>query len=1235
MHKRIAAIWLFLSCFLNPLPALGEGKWTIYTTKDGLIDNEVNVIFKDSQGYIWFGTKRGVSKFDGVSKWTGYTIADGLPSNHISSISEDRAGNIWLAHGSDVGATKYDGSIWRTYGTEEGLVNSVVNVIYRARNGNMWFGTSGGVSMYDEAQWLSYTTREGLAGNYVNSIYEDSQGNLWLATKKGASKYDGKEFRTFLSNYSISSIVEDNDGNMWFGTGSGARKFDGANWTVYKIYGDNLLSLSPEELKRKENLTNPDNIRFIFKDSEGNLWFVHPYLDMILPGTEPGSTESFDCGVSMFDGTTWSAITIKDGLATNAVRTIFEDRDGNLWFGHGTREDYTGDPINPNFGARVGGGVSMREFIEWLIKTREHGLSREIVTTIFKDRSGKMWLGHGGTKPIPSGPGHPSAESGGGVSAYDGRKWEVFTKKDGLAGNDVRAIFQDSLGNMWFGAYGDGVSKGFWQKFDFHLWPPFKNVWVISEDTNGNIWFGHEMDDLGIGLDGNFNVRGNISRYNTNWSIGIHQVGFAVLAIYPDSRGDVWFGGIGNWAMSGGLAVYDGTNRRRYSKEDGLARNDVVAIAEDKQGNIWVGHGDSGGVSRYYGKSWRIYTAQDGLASDSVVSIFRDSRGIMWFGTRDKGVSAYNGSDWKTYTMADGLASVGVFAIAEDNKGNVWFGHDKNGVTIYRVDRTPPSVVITSGPDKEITSNRVSFTYMGSDERTPANELRYSVWPDPSRPYPREPNPDDIEQWSKFSSNTVTWYFGLPDGEHTSMVRAEDGDLNISSPASRTFIVDTIRPNVLISSPAQAEIVGGTVKIIGGVTDSDLEEFRVEYAVGDKPSDGDFILIGKSEQEVAPGVLAEWDTKLLPEQLYTIKLSAVDKLRHTKDYSITVTLDNTPPIAKLIAPRYGSRLTKKNLIIGKVSDKHLDSYVLEYTTEPEPNTTLWRQIFQKTELLQTQETEVQINHEWEIPTIIGTIFIRLTAIDAAVNTDMQTVSVEVPEALPKYKGSEAISSDGNVSLYIPPRSLESDTIVTINRVPKDEIQPPPEDVQSLNLAYDIGPADLELNPVKPATLQIKLDGILAQNHNRIALFRWNKSKWTFLGGTVQGDKVTIGIAQLGRYALMEVESTCCEPPPPSLFTCQPRVFSPKQGENTTISFSLKEDASVRLKIYNLDGRLQRILVSKDRMYAGRNAILWDGKDKDGRIVPSSLYLIALSIDDDKVKTKTVVIQNRGRDTQTE
>ena len=770
----------------------------------------------------------------------------------------------------------------------------------------------------------------------------------------------------------------------------------------------------------------------------------------------------------------------------------------------------------------------------------------------------------------------------------------------------IFCLLESSDGKIWSGTLRSGLHSYDSKKWTEYL-PRGMHISCLLESQDGTLWAGIGTEGVGTYA----SVNGLRCYDGTTWQV--HLNGMWIHSLFESSDGTIWAGVEGPWV---GLQSYDGTKWTEHKNVSGYVSS--TPLLESSDGKIWAS------ASVYDGTMWTRH-----LNGMGVRSLLEPKDGKIWATTYENGVWVYDGITWKPHTILDespGL--VDVYAILEFSDGNMWFGTDR-GIVVYKPSKNPPSIEITEPKEKVVKTGTASLfiRWKVGDNETETHRLTYHQYK------------LDDGQWTPTGTAFIT-LTGLEDGEHTFYVRTIDGDFNYSEPATLTIIVDTIRPTALIGSPSQGAIVGGTVKITGVATDEDFVEFKVEYAEGEVLSDGDFKLIRQSNHAVKFGQLADWNTQPLGETQYTIRVHASDKLGLTKDDTVTVTLDNTPPVAKLIAPQDGFRLTKQTEISGEVSDKHIDGYVLEYTTETNPDTAIWRQIFKKTELLQEKQTQVRISYEWEVPTISGTIFIRLTVIDAAGNTDAQTISVEVPETITKDKGGKTISSDGDASLDIPPRSLPKDTIVTLNRVPKfvfregihplktetDEIQPPPDKVKSLDLAYDLGPKDLKLRTIKPATLQVKLDSIPAQNKKRIAFFRWDE-KWAFLGGTVQDGKATIGITQFGRYALMEVETTFEPSGLDALFTCQPRVFSPKQGK-TTISFSLKKAASVTLKVYNLDGRLQKTLISSETMYAGRNAVLWDGRDEDDRVVPSGLYLIALSIDDGKVKTKTVVIQNR-------
>jgi ligand-binding sensor domain-containing protein len=154
----------------------------------------------------------------------------------------------------------------------------------------------------------------------------------------------------------------------------------------------------------------------------------------------------------------------------------------------------------------------------------------------------------------------------------------------------------------------------------------------------------------------------------TSFNTSNGLAGNNVMAIAIDAQGIKWFG------TNGGVSKFDNTTWTTYTTSNGLAGNNVYAVAIDAQGNKWFG--TDRGVSKFDGATWTTYTHSDGLSDGSVVSIAFDSQGNKWFGhwggSKD-GVTKFDGTNWTIYTTTNGLAGNGVSAIAIDAQGNKWF----------------------------------------------------------------------------------------------------------------------------------------------------------------------------------------------------------------------------------------------------------------------------------------------------------------------------------------------------------------------------------------------------------------------------------------------------------------------------------------------------------------------------------------------------------------------------------
>jgi len=268
----------------------------------------------------------------------------------------------------------------------------------------------------------------------------------------------------------------------------------------------------------------------------------------------------------------------------------------------------------------------------------------------------------------PAGTGKVVPAAGEKVSAGPGRgHWCTYNVMDGLAGGEVMSIYQDRIGNLWFGTDGSGVSR-----YDGQTFTTFttkdglasNRIASIHEDKEGYLWFG---TGSWIGGGG-----GGVSRYDglifTTFTTKDGLANDTVLSILQDKKGNLWFG-----TRNGGVSRYNGQSFITFTTEDGLANNNVRSIFQDRAGNLWFGtHG--GGVSRYDGVIFTTFTTQDGLADDRVVSIYQDGEGNFWFGTDDSGVSRYDGMNFTTLTTQDGLADNRVLSILQDRAGNLWFG---------------------------------------------------------------------------------------------------------------------------------------------------------------------------------------------------------------------------------------------------------------------------------------------------------------------------------------------------------------------------------------------------------------------------------------------------------------------------------------------------------------------------------------------------------------------------------
>jgi len=554
-----------------------KGYWRTFDTSSGLADNRTNYsILQDREGNLWFSTEGGASRYDGES-FTNFTTQDGLAHNAVYSICQDREGYLWF--GTYRGVSRYDGESFTTFTTRDGLAGDLATSIVQDRKGNLWFGSgllgisAAGVSKFDGESFTTFTSQDGLPSDFVYGVYEDREGNLWFGTRGGVCRFDGTSFTNFSTQHdlaptSVRCTYEDREGNFWFGctVGGGVCRFDGTSFTNFST---------------QHGLAN-DVVMSNFQDREGYLWFstygggVSRYDEENIENFSSGSPvtgmlqdqekklwiSTLNYGITRIerlDAGEWKRVnfSIGEGLASNYVRCISQDRRGHIWAG------------------TLDGYVSRYDGMSWHTFTSADGLSGSALFAIQKDGQGNLWF----------------ATQGGGVCRYDGRSFTTLTTEDGLAHNDIRSILLDQEGNIWFGTFGGGVCRCSSSETGELTWTTFTTEdglggndlqeKAIFQDREGNIWFG---------TDG-----GGVSRYDGNSFVTFTtEDGLAhntVWSITQSEEGNIWIG------TSGGVNQYDGKVFQTLTQEDGLLSSSVWFLLHDQKDQIWTG--TAKGVTRY------------------------------------------------------------------------------------------------------------------------------------------------------------------------------------------------------------------------------------------------------------------------------------------------------------------------------------------------------------------------------------------------------------------------------------------------------------------------------------------------------------------------------------------------------------------------------------------------------------------------------------------------------------
>lgn len=676
--KAVIFLWSFILTPLLSAYAQKAIKFSHIAVEDGLSQSSVLSITQDSKGFLWFGTRYGLNKYNAIHfktyKTQGKNKSNLTSSDYIKVLYADKNQNLWI--GTGAGLNKYlpanDSFIGFTNDKNKAhsISHNNINCIISDKQGRTWIGTNNGLNLLKDTinhQFISFLKSKQEDNGGIYSLLEDHGGNLWAGTSIGLIQYAyinhsfkytvHETLKPYLdsgNDNQITTLVDDKNGNLWIGTKlSGLIKY-------------HLKSKSVTLFNAKNSGILSNNIRKIIIDRQQKLWI----------GTLNGlnilnlSTETITGYKHNPDN--------KYSLSQNSIYDIYEDKHGSIWIG-----TYYGgiNVVHPNFD----------NFNIYQSSTIYPSLSSNVISAIIEDDKKNLWIG---------------TEAQG--LNYFNLKTQTFTvfKNElndpfSLSSNLVKSLFKDAKGNIWVGTNQGGLNKlnpltGKFSSFKYNKNDKksiaSNNVNFIFEDSYQRFWVGTNK-----GLQ-RFNGTNQFDFFNTDRRLIDNIINY----IYEDNERNVWFGTVnGLFVLAKGKNQFKAYHSKLSSKTH-LQSDLITFITQDKNKRLWVGT-YHGGLSLFNPKtgSFTTFTEENGLPSNDILGLLEDKKGKFWISTNN-GLCHFDGQKAiKIYDVKDGLPGneFNNNSFYKDAEGTFYFGSYKGLISFspaqLSVNTYPPTVVLT------------------------------------------------------------------------------------------------------------------------------------------------------------------------------------------------------------------------------------------------------------------------------------------------------------------------------------------------------------------------------------------------------------------------------------------------------------------------------------------------------------------------------------------------------------
>lgn len=622
--KLIQSIFRFVFVIfitsLGVIPSLNaknnDIRFNHYTIEDGLSQNSVYAILQDSHGFMWFGTRTGgLNRFNGYSFTTYKKKANdshSISSNEILALCEDKHGMIWIGtrNGS---VSRYDENTDRFFEYTKNTIDSTaipsktVSCIFEDAQGDLWFGTNSGLCKYNRESdnFIRHADEAIFDDLKIKSIIQAGENLLWIGSERGIILYNTQN-RVVLKHYKhdednptslnesyIMALAMDVNGKLWAGSyKSGLNRLDDPEKGTFTHFKND---------RKNENGISSNVIRTLYLDRKNVLWVgTKEALEKVQPN-EQSSDNPYFIHYRKDEANSYS-------ITQNSIFSFYEGDDDNLWIG-----TYFGGVNKFYNGTKKFNEITHNKF-------SSNELSNNVVSSFAETKEG-TWVG----------------TEGGGLYLYKSntgvlKAFAIKTNDPYVSEIDfVKALYVDSSDDLWMGTL-NGLYLYDKETKTFKTCIKGKYIYSIMEGIPGEIWIGTNQELFKVNKS-DFKVvschPGKDSGNNRAYSI---------QKVFKDTRDRIWI------LAKSGLYKY----KRKDNSYDSffhdemdnksLSHSHCISIAEDSEGNIWIGTLD--GLNRLDEKNMRFehFGEAQGLPDNVISNILFDDTGALWL-TTNKGLT--------------------------------------------------------------------------------------------------------------------------------------------------------------------------------------------------------------------------------------------------------------------------------------------------------------------------------------------------------------------------------------------------------------------------------------------------------------------------------------------------------------------------------------------------------------------------------------------------------------------